>query len=159
MSTEQTASEMNEVESAIQTLRTYLKTEYDKDHYIINDIRRAVIEKSLISFKREVDETFVAWTGISFIGEEKTPIVSAFKTFKTRADAGVWLRQVEGTEVLTKHSFCMEDGTPKTDCTISKIGKYKEREIQLIATYVRDGMATSKCKVVQETKFAVICEI
>lgn len=87
-------------------------------------------------------------------------VIKTSKSFANRKEALAWVVSLEhGEPAFEKTSFCDNEGSPQTECTLTVKGEFEQIPFEIQASYVRPGMSTAHCKVVPRTSYSVVCEL
>jgi hypothetical protein len=129
---------------------------FGEDVYRVRILRKEIAEADLQPvLDRFRDEYEVGWWEYG-----NDIAIKCSRTFDDRTSAVKWLKEKGFNEPeFAKTSFCKDDGTPMTECTLTAHGSFEDIPFTVEANYTREGIATKHCKVVAKVQYSVQCDI
>jgi hypothetical protein len=127
-----------------------------------NSYRLQVLRKELaeLEMKPLLDRFRKEYNGSGWWVYGPEIAIKASRTFDDRPSAVAWLKNKGFNEPeFSKMSFCNDDGTPMTECTLTARGSFEDVPFTIEANYTREGIATKHCKVVAKIQYQVQCDI
>jgi len=133
-----------------------LAAEFGEDAYRVRVLRKELAEKEL----QPVIDRFREEYGNGWWAYGDDIAIRTTRSFDDRPSAVEWLKDKGFDEPeFSKMSFCKDDGTPMTECTLTAHGTFEDIPFTIEASYTREGMSTQHCKVVAKVQYSVQCDI